>query len=206
MSRARCHLSLTKWECNEHPVVACHVVIIPAQKRYSSRLYEQSERTGAACRWEALRDMTIAAAFRVPRDILGNPVPRCCLPACAEVRSRFGRLIIFLHPLWTDYVRQAWQAAQITAYFFLYPFVLSFRRAPSGERCDAPLCNGRNLHDASVRLPSLFFRPDGAAALINRAAQTSGSHHSVHAPCGVVCSFAFTVAAASFLNPVTVRK
>ena len=53
---------------------------------------------------------------------------------------------------------------------------------------------------------SPFFRPDALAALINRAAQTSGSHHSVHAPCSVVCSFAFTVAAASFLNPVTVRK
>ena len=97
------------------------------------------ERTGAACRWEALRDMTIAA-FRVPRDILGNPVPRCCLPAYAEVRRRFGRLIIFLHPLWTDYVRQAWQAAQITAYFFLYPFVLSFLRARRAGNDAMRLC------------------------------------------------------------------
>ena len=70
LSRARCHLSLTKWECNEHPVVACHVVIIPAQKAvqfpYKRMNEPTNERVGAACRWEALRDMTIAA-FRVPR-------------------------------------------------------------------------------------------------------------------------------------------
>ena len=154
--------------------------------------------------------MTIAA-FRVPRDILGNPVPRCCLRTHAEVR-RFIRPTHHLPASLMDGLceagRQAGMAAQITAYFFLYPFVLSFRRAPSERgtmRCAFVQWSQFARRVRPRPPPSPFFRP--LAALINRAAQTSGSHHSVHAPCSVVCSFAFTVAAAaSFLNPVTVRK
>ena len=123
---------------------------------------------------KALRDMTFAIS-RVPRDILGNPVPRCCMevvcrPSPAGGSHKFGRLIIFLHPLWTmeGWNMEGRQAAQITAYFFpAFSARRSFRRARAMRmmRCDAPLCNGRNLR-ASVPRP---------AALIDRAAQRSGS-------------------------------
>ena len=83
------------------------------------------------------------------------------LPAYVRTRrsvDSFGRLIIFLHPLWTDYVRQAGRHGCSNNCLFLPLPVRSLipaRAEPSGERCDAPLCNGRNLHGASVRLPFL---------------------------------------------------
>ena len=162
--------------------------------------------------------MTIAA-FRVPRDILGNPVPRCCLRTHAEVR-RFIRPTHHLPASLMDgrgaqYVRQAsgrGHGCSNNCLFLPLPVrsLIPARAKRAGN--DAmrlcamvAICTARP--SACASLPSPFFRPDALAALINRAAaQTSGSHRSVHAPCSVVCSFAFTVAAASFLNPVTVRK
>ena len=84
-----------------HRTVACPVIIILAQKRYGSQTNQPM----------ALQDI-----FRVPRDILGNPVPRCCTEVCpapaTQVGShKFGRLIIFLHPLWNHYGRKAGRQA-----------------------------------------------------------------------------------------------
>ena len=129
----------------------------PLKKRYSSRLSERANerlvrQVGSVTRHDnrrlsrASRHSWQSGSALLPAYARGGPQirPTHHLPASLMDGRRTRRSLC-----------KAGMAAQITAYFILYPFVLSFRRAPSGERCDAPLCNGRNLHGASVRLPFL---------------------------------------------------
>ena len=126
---------------------------------------------------------------------------------------KFGRLIIFLHPLWNHYGlwKKGRQAAQITAYFFPVPRPPAAHSSARHAKNDAMRCafvQRSQFARASRPLPlslspSLLASVPRRAALINRGAQTSGS-----AAAAVRIrrsrSFAFTVAA--FLNTVTVRK
>ena len=146
---------------------------------------------------KALRDMTFAIS-RVPRDILGNPAPRCCTevvcrPSPAGGSHKFGRLIIFLHPLWTmeGWNMEGRQAAQITAYFFpAFSARRSFRRARHAS--DAMRC-------AFVQRSQFArFRPASRGPYRSRRSKKWFG--------GIRRRCSRSPFVASFLNPVTLRE
>ena len=165
--------------------------------------------------------MALQDIFRVPRDILGNPVPRCCTEVCPATRRRFSQIrqthhlpASLMESLWTMEERQAGSSNNrlfLPRSPFPVPRPLAAHSSARHAKNDAMRCafvQRSQFARASRPLPlslspSLLASVPRRAALINRGAQTSGS-----AAAAVRIrrsrSFAFTVAA--FLNTVTVRK